>query len=174
MGNKPKNRPINRVNKFFSREDYNLHMDLGREYLEGFLNMSVILYRVDREKTEIGDIYGEVYNEEIRFHPPIEIKCIVDLAAPENMKYNPNGTGRFLEHGNLVFHVYQEFLEELDVEINYGDYILYQETERKNTFWEVSNDGKLYHENEKTVLGYKGFYRTVTCTAVEPDVFKGI
>ena len=51
--------PINRVNKFFSEEDFNLEISMSRECFEGDNNMSVILYRVNREMTESDNIYGE-------------------------------------------------------------------------------------------------------------------
>ena len=42
--------PITRVNKFFSQEDFNLEVDFGREWLEGDINIKVILFRVDQGK----------------------------------------------------------------------------------------------------------------------------
>ena len=41
--------PITRINKFFSEEDFNLQISMGREAIEGFGNFTLILYRVDRE-----------------------------------------------------------------------------------------------------------------------------
>ena len=44
--------PITRINKFFSEEDFNLEISMGREAIEGDGNFTVILYRVDRESSE--------------------------------------------------------------------------------------------------------------------------
>ena len=41
--------PITRINKFFSEEDFNLEISMGREAIEGDGNFTVVLYRVDRE-----------------------------------------------------------------------------------------------------------------------------
>ena len=38
-----KNVPINRINKFFSEEDFNLEVSFGREAIEGDGNFVVIL-----------------------------------------------------------------------------------------------------------------------------------
>ena len=43
--------PINRVSKFFSEEDYQLDIRMGREVHEGDGNFKAILYRVDNEMT---------------------------------------------------------------------------------------------------------------------------
>ena len=51
--------PITRLSKFFSEDDYDLHMNMGIEYLHGDLNMTLVLYRVDRTRSETDDVYGE-------------------------------------------------------------------------------------------------------------------
>ena len=59
-----KNRvPITRLNKFFGGEDFNLQERLGMEYLHGDLNFTLVLFRVDREKS-VGDrVDGEALPE---------------------------------------------------------------------------------------------------------------
>ena len=59
--------PIERLNKFFSAEDFELEIGFGREWLEGDINIKVILYQVDREETTTDDIYGEAGKGEISF-----------------------------------------------------------------------------------------------------------
>ena len=43
--------PITRLSKFFGAEDYNLDINMGREWLEGDMNFTLVLYRVDKSKT---------------------------------------------------------------------------------------------------------------------------
>lgn len=166
--------PITRVNKFFSEEDFNLEVDFGREWLEGDINIKVILFQVLQGESMTDDIYGEAGRDEIRFKPPVELTVNLNNATPVNEAYNSNGSLRHLEHGNLVFGVYAEQLKELEAEINYGDYIGYAETEDKIQYYTVSNNGIITSDNAHTMVGYKGFYRTVTCVPVDEDEFKGI
>lgn len=166
--------PITRVNKFFSEEDFNLEVDFGREWLNGDINIKVILFQVLQGESLSDDIYGEAGRDEIRFKPPVELTVNLNNASPENKAYDSNGSLRRLEPGNLVFGVYQKELEELGAEINYGDYIGYAETEDKIQYYTVSNNGKIIADNAHTMVGYKGFYRTVTCVPVDQDEFKGI
>ena len=166
--------PITRVNKFFSEEDFNLEVDFGREWLEGDINIKVILFQVLQGESSTDDIYGEAGRNEIRFKAPVELTVNFQMEKPKNESWNPDGSLRHLEHGNLTLGVYQTHLDELSAEINYGDYIGYAETEDKMTYWTVSNNGIITSDNSHTIVGYKGFYRTVTCVPVPEDEFKGI
>ena len=74
---KPKIIPITRNYKFFSQEDYELEIQMGREVIEGDGNFTVILYRVDREMTP-SDIYNEARMNEVAYKPPVELKVIND------------------------------------------------------------------------------------------------
>jgi len=165
--------PIERINKFFSAEDFDLEIGFGREWLEGDINIKVVLYQVDREQTTNDDIYGEAGKGEIRFKPPVEISVNFNYAAPTNKNYNSDGSMRYLERGNITIGIYQDQLDELGVDINYGDYIGYQETETKIKYFTVSNDGRIFSDNAHTIGGYKGFYRTITCVPTDLDEFDG-
>ena len=166
--------PITRINKYFSQDDFDLEIDFGREWLEGDINIKIVLFQVERDESLVDDIYGEAGRDEIRFKPPVEITVSFNMATPTNKAYNPDGSMRYLEHGNIVFGVYQDHLDELEVEINYGDYIGYSETEDKIKYYTVANNGYIHSDNGHTIGGYKGFYRTVTCVPTDIDEFQGI
>jgi len=108
------------------------------------------------------------------FKAPVELTVTFKMDEPVNKAYNPDGSMRYLEHGNIVFGVYQAQLDELEVEINYGDYIGYAETEDKIKYYTVANNGIINSDNVHTIGGFKGFYRTITCVATDIDEFDGI
>ena len=166
--------PITRLNKFFSQEDFNLEVEFGREWLDGDINIRVILFQVERGESLTDDIYGEAGRNEIRFKAPVELTVTFKMDEPVNKAYNPDGSMRYLEHGNIVFGVYQAQLDELEVEINYGDYIGYAETEDKLKYYTVANNGIINSDNVHTIGGYKGFYRTITCVPTDIDEVDGI
>jgi len=166
--------PITRLNKFFSQEDFNLEVDFGREWLGGDINIRVILFQVLQGESLTDDIYGEAGRDEIRFKAPVELVVNFNMSEPANKAYNNDGSMRYLEHGNIVFGVYQAHLDELEVEINYGDYIGYAETEDKIKYYTVSNNGIINSDNAHTIVGYKGFYRTITCVPTDIDEFNGV
>lgn len=165
--------PINRVNKFFSGEDYRLDIEMGREGIEGDNNFVVVLYKVDREMTTTDDVYGEAGADEIRYHPPVELIVLPTFEEAENKTYNSSSL-RYLETGNLSFSIYSAQLEELDTEIDNGDYIGYAVSPTEMIYFNVSNNGIKNWDNKHTILGYKGAYRTVTCTPVDENEFRGV
>ena len=165
--------PITRLGKFFGAEDYNLDVQIGREWLEGDLNFTVILYRIDRYKTNTDDVYGEVIEDGIKFLPPIEIKGLIKIVAPTNQKLGTSKI-RQQEPGNLSFSIYQKQLDELNVDILFGDYLAYYENENRVRYYSVVDDGRVVSDNRHTYAGYKSFYRTVIATPVNQNEFKGI
>jgi len=165
--------PINRVNKFFSGEDYRLDIEMGREGIEGDNNFTVILYKVDRENTTTDDVYGEAGADEIRYHPPVELIVLPTFEEAENKTYNSNSL-RYLETGNLSFSIYSAQLEELQTDIEVGDYIGYAVTPTEMIYFNVGNDGRKNWDNKHTILGFKGAYRTVVCSPVDENEFRGV
>lgn len=173
---RPRIIPINRNNKFFSQEDYELQIGFSREFIEEYGNFTVILYRVDRTTTSKDALYGESFLNGIRFLPPVELRVMPTLLAPENKTYNTSGSGslRYLEDGQLSFIIVESQLAELDVELSFGDYIGYAINETEIRYYSVVNDGKKNYDNEHTILGYKGAFRTVLCSPIDYNEFNGV
>ena len=165
--------PITRLGKFFGGEDFTLDVGMGQEWLEGDMNFTVILYRIDRYKTKTDDVYGEVVEDGVKFHPPIELKGLVRIVAPTNQRLG-NSKLRQEEPGNMTFSLYQKQLDELNVDILFGDYLAYYETESRVRYYSVVDDGRVVSDNKHTYAGYKPFYRTILATPVSQNEFKGI
>jgi hypothetical protein len=165
--------PITRIGKFFGEEDFNLEISMGEEWLNGDMNFTLILYRVDRVKTKTDDVYGETLEDGIKFLPPVEFKGYVKIMAPEN-KYLGTSKLDQTEPGNLNVGVYQRQLDELGIDINYGDYIGYYETESRVRYYVVNNDGRVTSDNKHTYAGYKPFYRSIIASAVMNNEFRGL
>ena len=62
-----RNVPITRLGKFFGAEDFSLDVGMGREWLEGDMNFTLVLYKVDKRKTDLDDVYGEALKNGIKF-----------------------------------------------------------------------------------------------------------
>ena len=165
--------PITRLNKFFSEEDFNLEMEMGMEWQLGDMNFTVVLYRVDRQRTNNDDVYGEALSDGIQFLAPIEVKGLVKIDAPTNSDLGATKLSQ-LEPGNMTFSVYQSQLAQLAVEISLGDYLAYYETEDKVRYYSVVNDGRVNSDMKHTYGGYKKYYRTIIASPVTNDEFKGI
>jgi hypothetical protein len=172
---RPRIIPINRNTKFFSSEDFDLEINMGREAIEDDGNFTVILYRVDRTLTSSDDVYGESTMDGIRFLPPVELRVVPILNEAENKAYNSGaGSLRYLQDGQLTFGMYDAQLAEMDVELSFGDYIGYAVTETEVRYFSVVNDGKKNYDNKHTILGFKGAFRTVLCAPIDYNEFRGV
>jgi hypothetical protein len=165
--------PITRLGKFFGAEDYNLDISMGREWLEGDMNFTLVLYRVDKQKTNVDDVYGEASVDGVKFLPPVEFKAFLQIVAPEN-KFLGTSKINQMEPGNARISVYQKHLDELEIDIEYGDYIGYYETESRVRYYVVNNDGRVVSDNKHTYAGYKPFYRTINASPVTENEFRGL
>ena len=163
--------PITRINKFFSEEDFNLEVSMGREAIEGDGNFTLILYRVDRQLTESDNVYGEASKDGIRFLPPVELKVIPLISEAQNKAYEKNGSLRYIQDGKLSFGIYDSQLTELKASLSYGDYIGYPVTETEIRYFSVVNDGIKNFDNKHTIMGYKGAFRSIDCAPVDASEF---
>jgi hypothetical protein len=165
--------PISRIGKFFGVEDYDLDISMGEEWLHGDMNFTMVLYRVNRIQTKTDDVYGEALSDGIKFLPPVEFKAFVQVSAPENKNLG-NSKINQIEPGNARISVYQKHLDDLEVDINVGDYIGYYETEDRVRYYAVVNDGRVVSDNKHTYAGYKPFYRSIVASYVTNDEFRGL
>jgi len=165
--------PITRITKFFSESDFKLNQQIGQEYLHGDLNMKLVLFRVDRQNTDIDNVYAEVGKDQIKFFPPVEFNGLVKIEEPKNNSYK-SGLNRYLEPGNMIVSVYISHLEELKIDIRYGDYIGYPESEEKIRYYTVSNDGKVTSDNKHNMFGFKPYFRTIVCVPTQEFEFRGV
>jgi hypothetical protein len=165
--------PITRLGRFFGGEDYSLDIGMGQEWLEGDMNFTVILYRVDRYKTKTDDVYGEAVSDGIQFLPPVELKGYVQILTPTNQKVGQSKV-ELEEPGNMKFSIYQKYLDDLQVDVAFGDYFGYYETETRVRYYSVSDDGRVVSANKNTYGGYRPFYRTIVATPVNQNEFTGL
>ena len=165
--------PITRIGKFFGAEDYNLDVGIGEEWLYGDMNFTLVLYRIDRLKTKTDDVYGETVQDGIKFLPPIEFKGYVQIMAPENKNIGTSKINQF-EPGALKVSVYQKQLDDLNIDISFGDYIGYYETENRVRYYTVNNDGRVVSDNKHNYAGTKPYYRTIMASAVVDNEFRGL
>ena len=70
--------------------------------------------------------------------------------------------------------VYSKHLQELGVDIAFGDYIGYYESETRVRYYSVIDDGRIVSDNKHTYAGYKPFYRTITAAPVTDNEFRGL
>jgi hypothetical protein len=167
--------PINRNKMFFSELDFNLEIDIAREYLEQDMNQTIILFEVDLPKTNTNQIYHEASKKNIRFKNPIELTVRYEIKDSEMRSYSKdNNKGIYAKPGVLDFMILNSTLEEVGRDIKRGDYIGVQITPEKILYFTVYDDGIVAsYANSQTLYGIKPFYRNIKCNYVDPAEFEG-
>ena len=170
-----KKNPIKRNNLFFSNSDFDLEIDLAREYMECDMNQTIVLFEVELSKTNTNDIYHEASKQNIRFKTPVELSVKYEIGQSEMRSYDKNSNkGVYSKPGNLEFVILNKTLEEVKRDIKRGDYIGVQITPEEMLYFTVFDDGKVAsYANLNTLYGIKPFYRQIKCNYVDPSEFEG-
>lgn len=165
--------PINRNNIFYSEREYDYETDLLMDYIEGDLNQTVVVYPVDREKTQVNAITQNAVNG-IRFKNPIEIPCQYEIEDSELKTFDKKtSNGVYALSGNLTVYAMVKILEKYECEINRGDYIGVYVDEGRMVYFVVTDDGKVNTGNKNYVGAYRLTFRTIKCSPVSDQEFNG-
>ena len=65
-------------------------------------------------------------------------------------------------------------MDELEIDIQYGDYIGYYETETRVRYYTVTNDGRVISDNKHNYAGTRPYYRSIIASAVVDNEFRGL
>lgn len=156
--------PVNRNNIFSDDEEFGVELDFMSEYMSD-LNQEVILYRVDRKRTNINDVYKEAKKDTIRYLPPIALPCIYEISDAQLDSYvGKTSVGSYQISGSLKFHVLMKTLQEYDCDISRGDYVAIQIDENKMAYFTVVDDGKVNTSNRLVTNAFKRAWREVLCS----------
>jgi hypothetical protein len=159
--------PVNRNNLFFSEEQMNFQIGVGMEYVNRFVNQTVVLYEVDMSKTNLNDVYAESDFKNIMFKTPVELNVIYKLDKHELKAYDKTTIkGYYAKVGKLEFGIYEKELKENDCDIKRGDYIGLQVTPDHMEFFTVIDDGRVNYDNAHTYFGLLPHFRSIKCAAV--------
>lgn len=160
--------PINRNNLYFSNRQRELQERVACEYINKVVNQTVVVYQVDRNATQIDDIYNEANFSDLVFKTPVEINVLYRLDTPELQTYDTRDMkGFYVKMGKLTFSVMERELKEQGCDIQRGDYIGLQVTETHMEFFKVTDDGRLNYDNRHTMFGTTPYYRSIVCVTVD-------
>jgi hypothetical protein len=140
-------------------------------------NDVIRLYKSKKNKKKFGLYHlGKidwVIHDGIKFEPPVEFKAYVKIVGPDNKTLGKTQLDQ-MEPGNMTFSVYMKELDELNITIDFGDYIAYYETETRVRYYSVVNDGRVTSDLKHSYGGYKAFYKTYIAAPVNNNEFRGL
>jgi hypothetical protein len=168
MNNNGNITPINRNNLFYSEEDFGFETDLIEGYLEEDINQTVVVYEVDRKRTNINDAYKEAKKDTIRFKPPKEVPCMFEIEdAQLNAFDSQSNTGTYQVSGNLKLYIMPKTLEKFKCDIKRGDYVAIQIDSNKMSYFTVTDDGKVNNSNKNIIGAYKVGWRVISASPAQ-------
>ena len=160
-----------RYGLFMSENSFNLDIAYGRNYLETDNVQEVIIHKVNITKTKTHALYGQSKTKDKVFFTPVKLKAMVTVEAAQQNYYGDNAGGIVRDDtGNLVFGVYIKELEEKKIELLRGDYVEYNMSGVKNRYYEIQNAENIIDTTEKTIGGFKSYWKKVTAIPVKEDV----
>lgn len=166
--------PVKRNRMFYDREQFRFDMELGREYVEGDMSQTVVLYQVDLTKTNQDDLYGETRADGVIYLPPVEVPCVYNIESPELKAYDKSkNLGTYQKMGKLKVGVYEQTLIDLNVDIKIGDFIGVQVSEKVMAYFQVENDGRNNFDNTHLMFGTVPLYRSIIASWVDGATFNG-
>ena len=161
-------RPIKR-NKFLSEKELKMFTEIGKDFLEGDLGQDVYYYKVDLSSTQIDDLYGESYADDIVFENPIQLFGRIQFGDSEQKSYDEKNTIQYIEIGNMLAHFYDAHLKEQGVTFCIGDYLAYRFSEDNVRFYQITNDGRDNESLKFTFGGRRPYYTSIIATPVDRD-----
>lgn len=165
--------PINRNNLFYSEEDFDFETDIMVDYMEEDTNQTIVLYRVDRSRTNVNAITQNAVDG-ISFEPPVEIPCLYEIEDSELKTYDKKtSNGVYALSGNITVYMMPKMLEKYDTDIMRGDYIGVQIDTDRMVYFSVTDDGKVNTSNRYHVGAYKTAWRVIKGSPVSDYEFKG-
>lgn len=160
-----------RFGLFMNKNSFDLDIEYGRNYLQTDNVQTVIIHKINITKSKTHSLYGQSKTKDKIFFPPVKLNVMVTVQPNEQSYYgnNPGGITRE-DTGKLVFGVYLKELEEKKTEINRGDYVEYNLSGNKNRYYEIENAENIFDTTDKTIGGFKPYWKKVTAVPVKEDV----
>lgn len=160
-----------RYGLFMSNDSYNLDIEYGRDYLRTDNAQKIKLYRINIIESKSHSLYGQAKPNDKKYMSPIELSVMVSIVDGEQSYYGDNQGGIVRDDtGNISFGIYLKELTEKNTEINRGDIIEYNMSGEKNRYYEVESSNNVVDETNKTIGGFKPYWKKVTGVPVKEDV----
>jgi hypothetical protein len=160
-----------RMGLFMSDNSFDLDVMYGRNFLQTDNAQKLWIHKINLIETKSHSLYGQAKTSDKKFLAPVEISIMVTIAEGQQEYYGGNAGGIARDDsGNISFGVYLDELKEKELEIDRGDIIEYNMTGEKNRYYEVESANNVVDETNKTIGGFKPYWKKVVGVPVKEDV----
>jgi len=161
----------NRMGLFMTENSFELDVMYGRNFLQTDNAQEIILHKINLIETKSHNLYGQAKTKDKKYMLPIRISVMITVEDGKQENYGgyQGGIARD-DSGNIIFGVYLKELEEKQIEIDRGDVIEYNISGQKNRYYEVESANNVTDTTNKTIGGFKSYWKRVTGVPVKEDV----
>lgn len=160
-----------RYGLFMSDKSFDLDIEYGRQYMQTDNVQYVVLHKINIIETKSHNLYGQAKAKDKIYLPSVKLNVMITLGGGQQKYYGDYQGGIVRDDvGNMVFGIYLKELEEKQVEINRGDIIEYNMGGNKNRYFEVESSNSVTDETQKTIGGFKAYWKKITAVPVKEDV----
>ena len=150
-----------RIGGILSERELKYIEEVSEEYIKMVLNHTAHIYKVDKQKTPSPEGFVESDGSELFFNDPIELPCVIKIESQTNEAY-ADSVARYEEYGNITIFVYEKTLKDLNLFIDYGDYVAIEVKDKFIFFTVVNNDVKNI-SFDKSFGGYMPLFKAIEC-----------
>lgn len=160
-----------RYGLFMNQNSFDLDIMYGRNFLQTDNSQEIILHKINIIETKSHNLYGQTKAKDKKFMTPIKLSVMINVEASKQEFYGSNQGGIVRDDtGNITFGIYLKELEEKQVEIDRGDIVEYNLSGEKNRYYEVENANNVTDETNKTIGGFKSYWKRVIAVPIKEDV----
>lgn len=161
-----------RYGLFMTEESFKLDVMYGRNYFETDNHQEFILHRINTIESKSHDLYGQSKAKDKVFLPPVKLIGSVNVDNAEQSYYGGENSGGITREdtGKLKIGIYLDELEEKQVEINRGDIVAYNFSGEHTRYYEVEYAENIVDKSERTIGGFKPYWKAITAVPVKEDV----
>ena len=160
-----------RYGLFMSENSFELDVAYGRNFLQTDNAQYVYLHKINAIKTKSHDLYGQAKAKDKSFMARVRLNVMVSVENASQAYYGDSQGGIVRDDtGNLIFGIYLKELEEKRTDIVRGDIVEYNMSGQKSRYYEVENANMISDETQKTIGGFKPYWKEVTAVPVKSDV----
>jgi hypothetical protein len=161
----------NRMGLFMTENSFELDVMYGRNFLQTDNVQEIILHKINLIETKSHNLYGQAKTKDKKFMSPVRINVMITVEDGKQENYGGYQGGIVRDDtGNIIFGVYLKELEEKQIEIDRGDVIEYNISGQKNRYYEVESANNVTDTTNKTIGGFKSYWKRVTGVPVKEDV----
>ena len=159
-----------RYGMFMSENSFELDVAYGRNFLQTDNAQYVYLHKINAIKTKSHELYGQAKAKDKSFMARVRLNVMVSVENASQAYYGDSQGGIVRDDtGNLTFGIYLKELDEKRTDIVRGDIIEYNISGQKSRYYEVENANMISDETQKTIGGFKPYYRQIIAVPVHED-----